>query len=53
MEVLQQHVDRDVPELQPELGRCQELLGGMMAKNRDERFASARSLLDSLHAAAV
>lgn len=53
MEVLQQHVDREVPELQPELARCQALLEGMMAKNRDERFESARSLLDSIHASAA
>jgi len=53
MEVLQQHVDRAVPELAPELARHQPLLEQLMAKDRDERFESADALLDSIHSAAA
>jgi serine/threonine-protein kinase PpkA len=50
MEVLQQHVAGPVPELPPELAHHQMLLESMMAKPRDERFASADALLASMPA---
>ncbi len=53
MEVLQQHVNRDVPELAPEFARCQALLEGLMAKDRNERFASAHDLLENIHSVAA
>jgi hypothetical protein len=48
MEVLQQHVSGGVPELMPELARCQALLDGLMAKDRNNRFASAQALLENI-----
>lgn len=53
MEVLQQHVDRDVPELAPEFARCQALLEGLMAKDRGERFPSTHALLENMHGVAA
>jgi len=53
MEVLQLHVSGAVPELPPELAQHQQLLEGMMAKSREERFASANDLLASLDQAAA
>jgi ActR/RegA family two-component response regulator len=53
IEVLQQHVSGPVPELPPELAHFQPLLDGMMAKARDDRFASADDLLASLTQAAA
>ena len=48
IEVLQQHVNSALPELPPALARHQVLLEGMLAKDRDDRFASANDLLMSL-----
>jgi predicted Ser/Thr protein kinase len=48
IEVLQQHVNSAVPELPPELSRHQPLLEGLLAKDRDDRFPSARELLASV-----
>ncbi len=53
VEVLQQHVDRAVPELAPELAHHQALLDSLMAKDRDDRFESADVLLESLHSLAA
>jgi eukaryotic-like serine/threonine-protein kinase len=47
-EVLQQHVTAPTPELPESLQHHQELLEGLMAKARDDRFASADDLLASL-----
>jgi FixJ family two-component response regulator/predicted Ser/Thr protein kinase len=48
IDVLQQHVNGALPELPPQLARHQALLEGMMAKDRDDRFATANDLLASL-----
>ena len=53
VEVLQQHVNAPVPELPPELRRHQLLLEGMMAKQRDDRFATIDALLQHLSRAAA
>ena len=53
VEVLQQHVTAPVPDLPPELRRHQLLLEGMMAKQRDERFATIDALLQHLSQAAA
>lgn len=45
IEVLQQHVTAPLPQLPPELARHQALLDGLMAKSREDRFASAEALL--------
>jgi hypothetical protein len=47
--VLQKHVDQPVPRLPAVFGQHQGLLEGLMAKDRDDRFASADALLESLH----
>jgi DNA-binding response OmpR family regulator/predicted Ser/Thr protein kinase len=41
MEVLQQHVSSPLPVLPPPLQRYQELLNRLLAKSRDQRFATA------------
>ena len=48
VEVLQQHVTAAVPVLPPELQHYQLLLEGMMAKLRDDRFATTDALLEHL-----
>ncbi|MBK6673299.1 MAG: protein kinase [Proteobacteria bacterium] len=48
VEVLQQHVSAPLPQLPAELGQYQTLLDGLMAKSRDERFATADALLTHL-----
>jgi serine/threonine-protein kinase PpkA len=48
VEVLQQHVSGAVPELPPEFAQHQTLLEGMLAKQRDDRFATADDLLAEL-----
>jgi DNA-binding NarL/FixJ family response regulator len=53
MEVLQQHVDHDIPDLAPEFARYQSLLAGLMAKDRNDRFASAHALLEKIHGVAA
>jgi CheY-like chemotaxis protein len=53
MEVLQQHVDRDIPSLAARHASCQPLLESLMAKDRNQRFASAHALLESIHGAAA
>ena len=52
-EVLQQHVSAPAPELPEALRHHQLLLDGLMAKTRDDRFASANDLLASLAQAAA
>ena len=52
-EVLQQHVAAPAPELPEGLRHHQALLDGLMAKARDDRFASADDLLASLAQAAA
>lgn len=48
MEVLQQHVGSEVPELPRALGPYQALLDRLMAKDREERYDSAEDLLRAL-----
>ncbi len=48
VEVLQQHVSAPLPQLPAELGQYQTLLDGLMAKSRDDRFATADALLTHL-----
>jgi hypothetical protein len=43
--VLQQQVTAPLPQLPASLGHLQALLDGLMAKSRDDRFASADALL--------
>lgn len=45
MEVLQQHVNTPTPPLPVELIRYEALLGKLLAKSRDERFASAEEIM--------
>jgi eukaryotic-like serine/threonine-protein kinase len=45
VEVLQQHVTAPLPQLPASLGHHQALLDGLMAKSREDRFASADALL--------
>ncbi len=52
-EVLQQHVSAPPPELPEGLRQHQALLDGLIAKARDDRFASADDLLASLAQAAA
>ena len=48
IKVIMQHIQSPVPKLVGDLARYQPLLNKMMAKNRDERFADAPSLLREL-----
>lgn len=48
IEVLQQHVNGNVPLLPEPFTRHQALLEGMLAKDRDDRFAGAEELLAAL-----
>lgn len=50
MEVLQQHVHAEPPRLPPSLAHHQGLLDRLLAKSRDERFASADELIAALAA---
>jgi serine/threonine-protein kinase PpkA len=47
-ELLHLHVHGDVPLLPPEHAQLQAVMESMMAKNRDQRYPSARTLLDDL-----
>ena len=51
IEVLQEHVNAPVPQLPSALSHHQPLLARLMAKSRDDRFASADELLSALAAA--
>ena len=53
IEVLQQHVTAPHPVLPPELSTHQGLLSGLMAKAREDRFASADELVAALERAAA
>ncbi|HTQ36682.1 MAG TPA: serine/threonine-protein kinase, partial [Steroidobacteraceae bacterium] len=53
MEVLQQHVDGAIPELEAGFAHYQPLLAGLMAKDRADRFESAEALLEYLRGAAA
>jgi eukaryotic-like serine/threonine-protein kinase len=48
IEVLQQHVSAPLPQLPAELARHQPVLEGLLAKSRDDRFATAAALLTFL-----
>ena len=51
IEVLQEHVNAPVPQLPVALAHHQALLARLLAKSRDERFASAGEVLAALAAA--
>jgi ActR/RegA family two-component response regulator len=53
VEVLQQHVTAPVPRLPAALAHHQHLLDGLMAKAREERFASTDEVLAALAQAAA
>lgn len=48
IEVLQEHVNAPVPQLPPSLSHHQPLLARLLAKSRDDRFASADEVLAAL-----
>ncbi|HTV50868.1 MAG TPA: protein kinase [Steroidobacteraceae bacterium] len=48
MDVLQQHVNSPLPKLPRPLEHLQPLLDGMLAKSRDERFASAAQVIEAV-----
>jgi serine/threonine protein kinase len=50
MEVLQQHVSAPAPVLPQDLARYQELLSKLLAKSREERFASAGQIVAAITA---
>jgi len=47
-ELLRMHVQDPVPMLPPEHAQLQAMMESMMAKNRDQRYPSAKTLLDDL-----
>jgi serine/threonine-protein kinase PpkA len=47
-ELLHMHVHAEVPLLPPEHAQLQAVMESMMAKDRDQRYPSARTLLDDL-----
>ncbi len=47
-ELLRMHVQEPVPLLPPEHAALQAVMESMMAKNREQRYPSARTLLDDL-----
>jgi len=47
-ELLRLHVEADVPALPPQFKRLQPVLDRLMAKDPDQRYASATELLDAL-----
>jgi eukaryotic-like serine/threonine-protein kinase len=51
IEVLQEHVNAPVPQLPQTLAHHQPLLSRLLAKSRDERFASADDVLATIAAA--
>lgn len=51
IEVLQQHVNAPVPQLPERHAQCQPLLERLLAKSRDERFASAEEIIEAVAAA--
>jgi len=50
MEVLQQHVSAPAPVLPQDLGRYQDLLSKLLAKSREDRFASAGEIVAAITA---
>jgi DNA-binding NarL/FixJ family response regulator len=53
IEVLQEHVNTPVPKLPETFGHHQPLLTRLLAKARDERFASAEEVIEAVAAARV
>jgi serine/threonine protein kinase len=51
IEVLQEHVNTPVPRLPEAFAHHQPLLSRMLAKARDERFASAEEVIEAVAAA--
>ena len=47
-ELLNMHINAPVPLLPPDLAHLQAMLEGLMAKDREQRYPSARYLLDDL-----
>jgi serine/threonine-protein kinase PpkA len=52
-EIFQGHRERPIPALPAAQSRYQPLINRLLAKNPDERFASASQLLDDLNSAAM
>ena len=52
-EIFQGHRERPIPVLPDAQSRYQPLINRLLAKNPDERFASASQLLDALNSAAL
>jgi eukaryotic-like serine/threonine-protein kinase len=52
-EIFQGHRERPIPPLPPAQSRYQPLINRLLAKNPDERFASASQLLDALNSTAM
>jgi serine/threonine protein kinase len=50
-EILEQHRTAALPSLPPHLAACQPLLNKLLAKDPNQRFGSAREVLEALHAA--
>jgi serine/threonine-protein kinase PpkA len=48
IEVLQQHVNAAVPELPERYVHYQPMLNRMLAKSRDERYASAEEVIEAI-----
>jgi DNA-binding NarL/FixJ family response regulator len=48
IEVLQQHVNAPVPELPSRYAHYQPMLNRMLAKSRDERYASAEEVIEAI-----
>jgi serine/threonine protein kinase len=48
IEVLQQHVNAPVPKLPERHAHHQPLLDRLLAKSRDQRFASAEEVIDAV-----
>lgn len=48
LEVLQQHVSAPLPQLPPAQSRYQRILDRLLAKDREDRFASAEDILSAL-----
>jgi len=51
MDVLQQHVNAPVPQLPRSLAHNEPLLAKLLAKSRDDRFASAAQLIEAIEVA--
>ena len=51
IEILQEHVNAPLPQLPDRLAHYQGLLARLLAKSRDERFASAEEVIEAINGA--